>query len=300
METPKWLKWRQTGCGGSDVGALMGLNPYKTACDVYADKIADPPIEIPDNMAMFLGRVAEDGIAKFYEHVTGFTVKNDNKIRWHPKHRCLIANIDRVIHGNSSNGLGILEIKTTNYRSLKQWRAHGLPPYIEAQPLHYLNITGWKWADVIAVNLADRDFEIFPLLRKSKEVAIEVMEHMCLDFWEYVERRELPPVQTPDDIVKYKWDETAGTTIEATEAQLEAISRINVYKSAIKEATKNMDELTDRLKIEMDINEVLVSNGEKLATWKKQTQRRIDTAKVREAGLFEEYSKEIQFRKFNI
>lgn len=40
-----WLRLRQTGIGGSDISAIMGINPYKSAYDLYcADEF-----EILDN-----------------------------------------------------------------------------------------------------------------------------------------------------------------------------------------------------------------------------------------------------------
>ena len=36
-----WIKYRKMGIGGSDAGAICGLNPYSTAMAVYADKISE-------------------------------------------------------------------------------------------------------------------------------------------------------------------------------------------------------------------------------------------------------------------
>mgnify|MGYP003353102479 CR=1 FL=1 len=37
--TPEQLEKRRLGIGGSDVAAICGLNPYKTALDVYFEKV---------------------------------------------------------------------------------------------------------------------------------------------------------------------------------------------------------------------------------------------------------------------
>lgn len=44
-ERLEWLKNRQTGIGGSDVAAILGLSKWKTPLDVYNDKIAENPVE---------------------------------------------------------------------------------------------------------------------------------------------------------------------------------------------------------------------------------------------------------------
>ena len=38
LEKEKWLMYRKRGIGGSDAGAVCGLNPYRTAMQVYEDK----------------------------------------------------------------------------------------------------------------------------------------------------------------------------------------------------------------------------------------------------------------------
>ena len=34
----EWLRYRKQGIGGSDAGAICGLNPYCSAMQVYYDK----------------------------------------------------------------------------------------------------------------------------------------------------------------------------------------------------------------------------------------------------------------------
>ena len=41
MTEIEWLKSRQQGIGGSDAGAILGVNNYKTPFDVYIDKTQD-------------------------------------------------------------------------------------------------------------------------------------------------------------------------------------------------------------------------------------------------------------------
>ena len=54
-----WLRYRKCGITGTDAGAILGLNPYRSAFQVYHDKISDT-IENIDNEAMRQGRDLED------------------------------------------------------------------------------------------------------------------------------------------------------------------------------------------------------------------------------------------------
>ena len=48
MSNEEWLKNRKTGIGGSDAGAICGLNPFSSPMKVFSDKISDE-IEEQDN-----------------------------------------------------------------------------------------------------------------------------------------------------------------------------------------------------------------------------------------------------------
>lgn len=63
LDHKEWLKYRKQGIGGSDAGAVCGLNPYRTAMQVYYDKISDD-IEENDNEAMRQGRKSQNTICE--------------------------------------------------------------------------------------------------------------------------------------------------------------------------------------------------------------------------------------------
>lgn len=46
-----WLRLRKTGIGGSDAGAICGLNPYSSPVRVFVEKTSDQ-IEKMDSEAM--------------------------------------------------------------------------------------------------------------------------------------------------------------------------------------------------------------------------------------------------------
>ena len=39
MDEETWLDYRRKGIGGSDAAAVLGVSPYKTARDVYFEKL---------------------------------------------------------------------------------------------------------------------------------------------------------------------------------------------------------------------------------------------------------------------
>ena len=51
MTHEEWLQARKSGIGGSDAGAICGLNPYTSPLAVYQDKVSET-VEEKDNEAM--------------------------------------------------------------------------------------------------------------------------------------------------------------------------------------------------------------------------------------------------------
>ena len=43
MDEETWLEYRRKGIGGSDAAAVLGVSPYKTARDVYFEKLGRKP-----------------------------------------------------------------------------------------------------------------------------------------------------------------------------------------------------------------------------------------------------------------
>ena len=64
-----WLRYRKCGITGTDAGAILGLNPYRSAFQVYHDKISDT-IENIDSEAMRQGRDLEEYVAQRFTEAT--------------------------------------------------------------------------------------------------------------------------------------------------------------------------------------------------------------------------------------
>lgn len=58
----EWLDWRRRGIGGSDVSAIIGLSPFRTARDIYYDKLGIAAVEEDEGnwVAMEMGHLLED------------------------------------------------------------------------------------------------------------------------------------------------------------------------------------------------------------------------------------------------
>ena len=77
MTHEEWLQRRKTGIGGSDAGAICGLNPYVSPMGVYLDKISTETTDL-DNEAMRQGRDLEEYVARRFIEATGLKVRRSN------------------------------------------------------------------------------------------------------------------------------------------------------------------------------------------------------------------------------
>ena len=63
----EWLALRkQLGVGGSDAGAVIGLNPFKSAYTLWAEKTGRIP-EFEGNLTTEAGSYLEEFVAKLFE-----------------------------------------------------------------------------------------------------------------------------------------------------------------------------------------------------------------------------------------
>ncbi len=69
MTREQWLQERKLALGGSDMGAILGLNQYRSAVSVWADKLSLVE-ETEDNEAMRVGRDLEPYVASRFEEAT--------------------------------------------------------------------------------------------------------------------------------------------------------------------------------------------------------------------------------------
>ena len=93
-----WLRYRKCGITGTDAGAILDVNPYRSAFQIYHDKISDT-IEDIDNEAMRQGRDLEDYVAQRFSEETGLKVRRANAIYQSEEHPLLLADFDRLIVG---------------------------------------------------------------------------------------------------------------------------------------------------------------------------------------------------------
>lgn len=171
----EWLKYRKLGIGGSDAGAICGLNPYASPMSVYFDKTREDITEF-DNESMRQGRDLEEYVARRFMEETGLKVRRSNAIYQNEEYPFMLANVDRLVVGSNVG----LECKTASAYSADKWNGDQVPLHYEIQCHHYMAVTGAA-AWYLAVVILGKEFK-FVKIERDEEL-IQNLIAVEKDFW---------------------------------------------------------------------------------------------------------------------
>ncbi len=123
MLTPEQLEIRKTGWGGSEIGALLGVDPFAGELDVYLRKVEG--LVTPDNPDIERGNFLERGVADWYAHRTGFLCTDIGETLRHATRPLVLASPDRICDApTDAGGVRLLSIKCPR-RAGDSWGDHG-------------------------------------------------------------------------------------------------------------------------------------------------------------------------------
>lgn len=282
MITAERIEQRQNGIGGSDAGAILGLNPSRTGVNVFLEKTGQAvPEDLSDNDAVYWGNTLEDVIAQEYSRRTGAKVMRRNRHFTHQDHPFMMANIDRWVVGQHK----VLECKTAGEYVKNKWGPSGsdeVPDSYLVQCTHYMIVLGVDVCD-LAVLIGGRDFRTYTI-GLDKELADIIIEREHT-FWHDHVLKRVPPEPTTLDDLKSLYPVDSGDSILAP-AEIElAVAEIKAIQSQIKnlEDEKEARELLAK-KVLCEKSVLLGIDGKPIATWKKaKDSSRFDKASCEKA-----------------
>lgn len=205
----EWLEGRKAGIGGTDISAVLGLNPWKTPLDVFLGKTnAGDHNERRPSEAMFWGNALEPIIRQRYAEIAHASVCPPEfinelfprSIAWdgqtlieHERLPFVLGTPDGIVYepGTSLATRG-LEIKTAGFKGA-EWGKEGtdeVPDHYRLQVAWYMAITGLEQWDIAALFSGNR-LEIF---RVQRDQELESMLlNSAVEFWEKHVTPRIPP-----------------------------------------------------------------------------------------------------------
>lgn len=284
----EWLRERKNYLGGTDLAAIAGLNPYRTALDVYLDKTSGD-IREETNDAMRWGNLLEDAVSKAYSEDTGYFLKIADGPIYHSEYKFLAANIDRWAHDihpfkNEMSTKHVLECKTAGFNKGKEWGDSGtdqIPESYLGQVAYYAAICDVPKVD-IAVLIGGQDFRIYTYNR-NKDLEDKIIK-IGINFWRNHIEKRIPPkcVNTRDTFNLFP--KSHYHEIVAEDNIIEKLEELKMAKLAEEQIQENIEKLKVEIQEFMRDYDVLIDiNGNVIATWKNTTPRSlVDVNKLKE------------------
>ena len=297
MPCEEWLQLRKSGIGGSDAGAICGLNPYASPMSVYRDKTSEDLSDL-DSETMRQGRDLEDYVAHRFMEATGLKVRRSNMMYRCEEHPFMIADVDRLIVGEDAG----LECKTANAYNADKWKDGDVPLHYLMQCCHYMAVTG-RSAWYIAVVILGQEFKYARIDRDddliAKLIAIEEA------FWnQHVIPRIIPAPdgsKACDEVLEQYFHRAKKASAIPLIGFDEKLNRRSELLGQIAELEKEQRQIEQEVKLYMEDNE-LASSDHYRVSWTNVDTARLDTKRLKaeKPEIYQDFAKITSSRRLTI
>ena len=261
----EWLVSRMKGIGGSDAGAILGVNRYTSPYEVALKKIgvlADTETSPEQQYTLDFGHSMEPLMLDYYQKITGFRVFTDRAQYCHPDYPFMLADCDGFAELPDGQVIG-LELKTYNYEQKALWKSgvYGKDgiiknPEYAVQVAHYMSVMNLERFDLLAqCGNSAKDMVIVTFYRDCDFEAYMITEEKR--FWENLEAGILPPAVTVGersyerivDSLTEKRDAGRIELPDTVQENLEEIRSLQEEKSELNAQIKKLEERLNAVRI---------------------------------------------------
>lgn len=285
---------RRKHIGSSDTPAILGLSPYKTAWDIWADKTGMlEDREQTTSEAADIGNMIEGVLLDWASDRTGLPIVK-NQYRVHAD-GILSASHDALAHPAERTGY---EAKTAGivrgWVPREEWGAEGtdeVPDRVMVQCMHQMIVSGLDLVWVPAL-LAGRGRVLYRVDR-NQELCDLIMER-CIEFWGMVQSGTPPSSTATLDVAKHiRRVDGKRVTIPAT-----VVSAWRMAKEKADEA-KAMAEAAEAEMLRTVGDAQIAESEAGVLTIKPVKSVRLDTDAFRtaHADLFKQFSKSSSYNR---
>lgn len=292
MTREDWLAERRNSVGGSEIGAIMGLNKYQSAVSVWANKLGIVPDAEP-NEAMIQGTDLEEYVAERFTRLTGKKVRHCNYILRNDNYPHLHANVDRLVCGEGAG----LECKTASALSVSKFKGGEFPTSYYAQCVAYMAVTELPvW--YLAVVVLGKEFKVFKMLRDGQDTSkpdwcesvtviddaeFSAIKSAVADFWQHVVNETMPEIDgskaTSDTLAAmYPGGDVSNIDPLELDDMRDKICALRDLKDEKRRIDENIRLLENTFKARMEDTETAYCDDVKI-TWKSQERTTFDYKK---------------------
>ena len=184
QNTPEWHEFRRSGIGASEIAAVMGVCPYKTASDIYKLKTEEPQEDVR-NFWMQRGVDSEPEARRFFEHLQNDRPYPPLTIQ-HDDFSYFKASLDGYCEQDDS----IVEIKVPGSKVLKMAEEGRIPIHYLYQIQWQLMVSRCRWAFYFVYHPETMEYYQIKVMPDKK--LFEEMKVAAHAFWNLVKARKCP------------------------------------------------------------------------------------------------------------
>ena len=304
-----WLELRKKGIGGSDAGAILGLNKYSSPLSVYKAKVDGIVKDMSDNANVKRGKELEDFIMTKYVQPKmkeyGYTAEKPEFMIINSDYPYLRANLDGIAKSMTKPSYEtsiLIEIKCVSTFAEDAWDGSeycGIPPYYYAQMQHYMAVTGMRAGYLVA--LFDRTWTVKWYPVKRDDAFIGKMLKTLKDFYDVNMCMQIPPKivysMDKEDAVK-----AIQNAVQPTVDSPEMTNLVSEYKDigkSIKGLEKRKDELASEI---LSLHRQGFKPTVGKVSFNISTTHRFDSArfKTEHPDMYEEYCEDVESPRFTV
>ena len=311
-EPEKWLKLRTTGIGGSDAGAIMGMNKYASPLTIYLSK---KNVEgFKGNAATEWGHILEDPIRHKAAEELGIEIITVPGMYTSYEIPYMNANLDGLcfaenqisIGEESVKGLGGYEIKTSSRG--EGFSEDEIPDSYYCQVQHYMAVTGLNWFILTAFFMHNKSARHY-IIKRNDDFIYSSLIPAEKDFWEnYVLTNNPPEPLGLESENEYVSNLPIASEIELDADTEDLIARRMELQQQIKDLEQKESALKDSILLKLsslgysdENSEKVNANGERFKlSYNLQKRVSVDTDALKKSGLFDSYKKESAYRILRI
>lgn len=295
IKRTEWLHLRKTGLGGSDAGAVCGLNPYSSPLQVFYDKTSEE-VQDKDSESMRQGRDLEEYVARRFMEETGKKVRRSNFMYRSEEHPFMLADVDRLVVREDAG----LECKTANAYNADKWKDGKIPAHYMIQCYHYMAVTGKKnW--YIAVVILGQEFKYAKI--SWDEEMIQNLITVEENFWKnHILTGKAPQPngsEADDKFLLQRFPESSTQEVLPLNLFDAKLCRRAEIQEKIKDLEQEQGKIDQEIKLYM--GEHAIAESEKFrVTWQSVSSERMDskTLKKEDPETYQKYVKTISSRRF--
>lgn len=293
---------RQKYIGGSDIAAILGISPWKTAFQLWQDKTQPAmPENDPERLKVLnRGKRLEPYILDMIRAEHALEIIAANHRYTDPLVDYFACEIDAEAAGEPPLNI---EIKTVHPFKTAEWGEQGT----DALPMHYIAQVQWGMGitqrprcDVFA--LIGDDLKRYQVLADAELIAI--MRDKASAFWtQYVQTLNPPPPANQDDLYAlYPRDAGQAIAIDNDADALAAINELRLLKDDAKAIGERIAGCEQDIKTRMGDAAILTVGGKRVCSWKSQSAKRFDQKAfaAAEPALFDQFIKTTESRVFRL